>query len=50
MEFFYYIKFENNPRVERFRFKHMDELWFTLREFMLREPQRYGIIQWMIRD
>ena len=50
MEFTYWVKFNGNPRPERFVFKNMDEMWHTLREFMMREPRRYGFIEWMIRD
>lgn len=46
----YWIKFMNNPNPEKFNFKHFDEMWHWLRDAMLREPQRYGIIEWMIRD
>jgi len=50
MRFVYHIKFEGNPHVQIFKFNNMEEMFHTLREYSIREPQRYGIIQWMIRD
>jgi hypothetical protein len=47
---FYLIKFNGNPKIERFKFDTLDEMWFTLRELMMRDHHRYGIIEWMIRD
>lgn len=46
----YRIKFEGNPNPERFRFKHLDDMWHQLREMMLNDPRRYGLIEWMIRE
>lgn len=46
----YWIKFEAEPVPKKFKFMHMDEMWYALREMMMRDPQRYGLIEWMIRD
>jgi hypothetical protein len=45
----YWIKFEGNPQPEKFSFAHLDEMWHYLREIMIRNPQRYGLIEWMQR-
>ena len=45
----YWIKFEGNPQPEKFVAFHFEELWHRLKECMLREPQRYGLIEWMQR-
>lgn len=49
MRFTYWIKFEGNPRPEKFTYSNIDALWHDIREMMLRDFPRYGIIEWMIR-